>query len=154
MKIRPAEDKDKDGIIEMALLIHLESNYRNMTFDVDKVSALIDFIIQGDKRSLFGMVVEDVKGSLIGMMGGYCQPHWFSSEKVCCDYLIYVRPKHRGGPAAAMLVSAYKLWAKSTGAKMIMVGTTTGIRTEDATLFYDRMGFERCGIVMKLKEVD
>ena len=148
MIIKKATIDDMKDIIAMARAFHQESAARKYTLTNERIKELTALIIST------GMGILAVKeGEPIGMMGAMLQKNVFFDELMAGDYLIYVKPEHRGTEAAQLMVDYYIHWAKSYGAKCIGIDIESGINDERALNFYNKMGFITTGYHMKLEEM-
>lgn len=148
MIIKKATIDDMKDIIAMARAFHQESVARKYTLTDARIKELTALIIST------GLGILAVKeGEPIGMMGAMLQKNVFFDELMAGDYLIYVKPEHRGTEAAQLMVDYYIHWAKSYGAKSIGIDIESGINDERALNFYNKMGFITTGYHMKLEEM-
>jgi predicted GNAT superfamily acetyltransferase len=65
---------------------------------------------------------------------------------------VYVTPTRRGGIAARMLIDAFERWARDKGAARVLLGITTGVRTDATETFYNKLGYNTVG-VLTIKEM-
>lgn len=140
MNLRMATPDDLPAIVVLGLVMHQESSFAPMDYDVDRVKETISDLIN---KSQFVVVAEDTNGEVIGGMAGMVTQSWFGSDMVANDLAIFVHPDHRGGMLAVKLIKAFVHWAKLAGAKQIRPGVVSGNRTAEA--LYERLGFTRCG---------
>jgi GNAT superfamily N-acetyltransferase len=148
MIIKKATIDDLPVIIEMAKAFHRESDARKYTLTDERIKELTTLIIS---TGLGILAVKD--GEAIGMMGAMLQKNVFFDEVMAGDYLIYVKPEHRGTEAAQLMVDYYIHWAKTYGARCIGIDIESGINDERAINFYNKMGFRVTGYHMKLEEM-
>lgn len=146
-KTRAATVSDVDAIVEMGEAMAKESVYSDLGFSMEKVRKLAGIAIQAN---WFVRIVER-NGEVAGMMAAYCLPHWFSDVLTCSDILLYVKPEHRGGFAAVMLVSDFQDWARNTGAKLVTVGVTASKDPDSVVDFYRARGFVPMGAVLRME---
>lgn len=140
MKLRMATPDDLPAIVVLGRVMHQESSFAPMDYDVDRVKETISDLMN---KSQFVVVAEDTNGEVIGSMAGMCTQSWFGSDMVANDLALFIHPDHRGGMLAVKLIKTFVHWAKLAGAKQIRPGVVTGSRTAEA--LYDRLGFTRCG---------
>jgi len=146
--IRVATLNDIDTIVEIGNVMHLESSYRDLPFDCDKVKCLMAGLINGH-----GIVfVAEKGGSIIGGFAGGIADFWFNNVSHAFDYGLFILPDHRGGSAAIRLLSAFEHWAKSMGAVWCDVGITTGVHAEKTGKMYEKLGYHQSGLLYR-KEV-
>lgn len=140
MKLRMATPDDLPAIVVLGRVMHQESSFAPMDYDVDRVKETISDLMN---KSQFVVVAEDTNGEVIGSMAGMCTQSWFGSDMVANDLALFIHPDHRGGMLAVKLIKTFVHWAKLAGAKQIRPGVVSGSRTAEA--LYDRLGFTRCG---------
>lgn len=140
MKLRMATPDDLPDIVVLGRVMHQESSFAPMDYDVDRVKETISDLMN---KSQFVVVAEDTNGEVIGGMAGMVTQSWFGNDMVANDLALFVHPDYRGGLIVVRLVKAFVHWAKLAGAKQIRPGVVSGSRTAEA--LYDRLGFTRCG---------
>lgn len=140
MKLRMATPDDLPAIVVLGRVMHQESSFAPMDYDVDRVKETISDLMN---KSQFVVVAEDTNGEVIGGMAGMVTQSWFGNDMVANDLAVFIHPDHRGGLLVVRLVKAFVHWAKLAGAKQIRPGVVSGSRTAEA--LYDRLGFTRCG---------
>lgn len=140
MKLRMANPDDLPAIVVLGRVMHQESSFAPMDYDVDRVKETISDLMN---KSQFVVVAEDTNGEVIGGMAGMVTQSWFGNDMVANDLALFIHPDHRGGLMVVRLVKAFVHWAKLAGAKQIRPGVVSGSRTAEA--LYDRLGFTRCG---------
>lgn len=140
MKLRMATVDDLPAIVGLGCIMHQESSFAPMDYDVDRVKETFSDLMN---KSQFVVVSEDTNGEVISCMAGMCTQSWFGNDMVANDLAIFIHPDHRGGMLAAKLIKTFVQWAKLAGAKQIRPGVVSGSRTAEA--LYDRLGFTRCG---------
>ena len=140
MKLRMATPDDLPAIVVLGRVMHEESSFAPMDYDVDRVKETISDLMN---KSQFVVVAEDTNGEVIGGMAGMVTQSWFGNDMVANDLAVFIHPDHRGGLLAVKLIKTFVHWAKLAGAKQIRPGVVSGSRTAEA--LYDRLGFTRCG---------
>jgi GNAT superfamily N-acetyltransferase len=82
------------------------------------------------------VLVADVDGTVIGMIGLLVVPHLFSGELTCGEVCWFVDPAHRGS-AGLRLLRAAEQWAREAGAvTMQMIAPTAR-----AAALYERLHY-------------
>jgi GNAT superfamily N-acetyltransferase len=139
-----------DAIIELGKSMYVESDYQGMAFNEDKCRAFLSVVITTGLA-----IIAEKDGYLVGMLGAGLQQHIFTTTFMSCDYLFYVVPGYRGTGVAVRLINVYIAWAQGHGIKRenIYIGINAGINTEKIERFYNKIGFKRSGINLKLQEV-
>lgn len=148
MKLRLATVDDLPAIVVMGRILHQESTFATMDYDIDVVKETIGSLI--DKKQ-FVVVAEDTNGEVIGGMAGSVTQSWFGKDAVANDLSLFVHPDRRGGLVAYRLVEAFVQWARMAGAKQIRPGVITGNRSAES--MYERLGFKRCGATFFMEGV-
>ena len=147
MVIRPMCEQDIPAVLVLGKAMHQESAYRDMTFSADKCEKLIMWLLASPLA--FTVVAVDDGGKLCGIMAAHIAQHYFSSDYMIEDYLLYVRPEKRGGTIAMRLVSQFVEWAEKQNVKMIMCGISTEIETEKIIKLYQHFDFHTAGVLMR-----
>lgn len=140
MKLRMATVDDLPAIVMLGRVMHQESSFAPMNYDMDRVKGTISDLIN---KSQFVVVAEDKNGKVIGGMVGMVTQSWFGRDMVANDLALFVASDARGGMAAIKMMKAFVHWAKLAGAKQIRPGVTTGHAR--AEKLFERLGFARCG---------
>lgn len=140
MKLRMATVDDLPAIVMLGRVMHQESSFAPMNYDMDRVKGTISDLIN---KSQFVVVAEDTNGEVIGGMAGMVTQSWFGRDMVANDLALFVASDARGGMAAIKMMKAFVHWAKLAGAKQIRPGVTTGHAR--AEKLFERLGFARCG---------
>lgn len=140
MRLRLATVNDLPDIVRLGRIMHEESSFAPMDYDVDRVKETVGGLIE---KNQFVVVAEDINGVVVGGMAGFVSQSWFGHDDIANDLALFVHPEHRGGMLAARLVKAFVQWARLAGAKQIRPGVISGC--EVAEKLYERVGFRRCG---------
>lgn len=140
--IRRATLLDIPRLVHLGSLMHAESRFRVLTFDRDKLAALLQRIIVGELGAVF---VSEKEGEVIGGFAGLLTEHWASPSLVAYDLGLFIEPAHRGGTSAARLVRAFVRWARENGAQLITLGISTGVHAEETAKLYEAIGGRRIG---------
>jgi len=138
--IRPATKDDLDLLMLIAVSMHAESpRYSKLSFSHDKVLNLFVTLMSSQNCLL---LVAERGGDVIGAVAGFVAPHWFSDDLVANEYGVFILPEHRGGLTAVRLARAYIQWGKMMNAKLIQIGISTGVMTEETTALYLAIGLK------------
>lgn len=151
VKIHFGTPEDVEALVAMGKAMHEEApEHRRKDFSEAKARRLV--------QSLCGVLpppsvpscalVAVLENEPIGMMGGFVVEHFFGHDKTATDYVLYVKPEHRGGSAAVRLVRAFEEWAMQHDPYEIVPGVTTGIQTEKTVGFYRKLGYEVNGATL------
>lgn len=147
--IRPATHADIGALLVLAEQMHGESKVSAFPFAVDRVGRLLAGLVDLPTGCL---LVAEREGEIIGGFAGWCDLHWACDMKQASDFALFVAPGKRGGLAAARLIQAFKAWAHEQGADQTQIGISTGVRVNETTELFKRMGFETIGPIMELQE--
>ncbi len=146
--IRYAEESDIEQLLLLALQMHAESRYSALEFSIDKT---YDFFMSCISNPDYLLLVAEEDGQLIGGFAGYTFAHYCSDDICAGDFALYMQPDKRGGFAAYRLIKLFMGWAKMKGAKLIHLGTTTGIDAEGVAKLYERIGFKQVGGIFSFR---
>ena len=145
--IREATLEDIPALLALGQWMASESpRFSRLSFSRDRLTATLAQLIQSPQGFLW---VAEEGGGMVGGMAALIHPHWFSDDLVASDLALFMSPQARGGMAAARLLRHYKAWAMAHGAVLVQAGVSTGLRTENTAQLYERMGFERCGVILE-----
>jgi GNAT superfamily N-acetyltransferase len=150
VKIRDLEERHIPQVLSLAGLMHEESQYRDLTFDPERVLALCTRILVEPEE--LGLVAQYGQ-RIIGMLGAYLAPYEQGDELLAYDRLVYVSPGYRGSSAFVRLVRKYVAWAESHGARQIFLSQSTGIKTYQTHQLYQRLGFDPVGSIARMTNV-
>ncbi|GAA4401274.1 GNAT family N-acetyltransferase [Quisquiliibacterium transsilvanicum] len=140
MKLRLATVEDLPAICVLGRLMHEESTFAPMDYDIDRVKETVSDLM--DKSQLV-LVAEDTNGEVVGGILGKVTQSWFGNDLVANELGLFIHPDHRGGMLAARLVKTFVRWARMAGAKQIRPGVISGC--DLAVGLYERLGFRNCG---------
>lgn len=137
------DDKYRDQVIEIAHQIHQASLYANIIMDEDKLVQELSYASHTHPSGYFRLAVlgDKVYGAFLGMI----------SRGFFCDALIakdmgwWVKPEHRGSPAALRLLRDFEKWAKEMGATKSMIGQTGVENIDKTTRLFEHCGYEIVG---------
>ena len=133
-----------------AAMWHESSVYGHMEQDVDLMIEHA-YNVRADQESSF-LNVAVLDGETVGFFTGGLSPYGFHRQTFAYDRLFFVTPDKRGGRAARALITAFEVWARQRGAARILLGITTGTRTDATEKFYNKMGYNTVG-VLTMKEL-
>jgi L-amino acid N-acyltransferase YncA len=148
MRLRLATVDDLPAICVLGRIMHEESTFAPMDYDVERVKQTIGDLMH---KSQFVVVAEDKNGEVIGGMAGMVTQSWFGSDMVANDLSLFIHPNHRGGMLAVRLIKAFVQWARLAGAKQIRPGVISGNAT--AVRLYEKLGFAKCGATFVMEGV-
>lgn len=144
--IRQAVFADIPRLVELGAVMHAESPvFSRLRFDPQRLEATARYAIEHGFARVYV-----VGGSIVGGMLAIAAPHWCSSDLVACDLALFIDPAHRGGIAAARLLTQYAQWAQDMGAVMIRFGVTTGVHPAQTQALAETLGWRPTGITMEI----
>lgn len=148
--IRNAVHSDLEELIILGWEMHQESSYKRMSYSPERVAESFIQFIDSDNY-LFLVVEKDSR--LIGGFVGFVHPQWFSDELISGDLALFVEQGMRGGVCAAQMINRFCKWAISQGVERhnIQLGITTGVKVEETTRLYEKLGFIRTGSVFNYR---
>ena len=148
MQLRLATSDDLADIARLGRLMHQESSFAPLDYDVDRVKETIGCLID---KNQFVVVVEGKNGEIVGGMAGMVEQSWFGGDMIANDLALFLDPAVRGGRLAFRLVAAWITWAKMAGAKQLRPGVVSGSKAAEE--MYERMGFQKTGATFCMKGV-
>lgn len=146
--IRPASAFDLPGLLDLGERMHAESpRFSRLTFSRARLHDTLRHLIE----SPMGFVwAAENDGVLVGGMVAMASQHWASDDLVATDLALFIDPEYRGGMAPVRLVNQYRFWAThEMKARIVQVGLTTGVQTEQTARLYERLGLARCGLILE-----
>jgi GNAT superfamily N-acetyltransferase len=124
VQIRRAVEEDRLAIFKMSVSMHQETDFAQFKFDPQTaVNGIGQWIHGGNKQF---MLVADLGGSVIGMLGVVMRNVWFGPDVMASEEIFYVKPEHRGSRAAFKLMQGFVNEARSLGAHHLRAGVATG----------------------------
>lgn len=146
--IRKATLDDLPTLLALGASMHAESpRFSRLAFSASRLEETLRALILLPRGFV---LVAELDGELIGGMAAMCMPHWASADLLATDLALFVAPEHRGGLTAARLVRRYVGWAMGEGAKLIQLGVTTGVATEETARMFEAIGLRRCGVILEV----
>ena len=143
MIVRPATLDDVPAIIEMGEEIRRESVVPFPAINGEMVEMIARELFP--RRDLFCALIAEEDGVPAGMMTGMASHYLFSPYPVAQHDTFFVRPEHRGGRAARMLIDQFVEWATEIDAVRVILGVHTGIAPEKTGRLYRLLGFTEMG---------
>ena len=139
--IRPATANDIPDMIRMAAQFFDVSGLgRWFRFKPQDFAQTAAFFIENSKTEV--LVGEGPTG-VTGMAGAMSYPCWFDNAHLTAqEWLWWVDPSCRGGPAGAALRNGLEDWARGRGCSTMEMGALEASRPEIMTRLYKRKGYE------------
>ena len=88
------------------------------------------------------MYIAYIKEEPVGLIIGEIVDFYFSEAKFLKDMFIYVRPEHRGGKSAYLLMKEYLKFGKIKKVDDIFFQVSAGIDNEKSVEFLGKFGFK------------
>lgn len=132
-----------DQAVLIAREMHKNSVYSHMPLDEGKVIAQLSGCGKSYPDRYFRMAV---RGSeLLGGFYGVIRKTFFCDELTAHDMGWWIKSTARGSKAAILLLIDFADWGQQRGARVIMVGQSTGTNIERTTRLYEHCGFKVIG---------
>lgn len=150
VEIRKGTEQDIEQAVELGKAYYKESAFGSMEFDESKARELCSSLL----KSGLGIVADD-NGQIVGMMGAILITHVFTDTLMAQDVLVYIKPEYRGKGISSRLIAVYVNWAENHGVKKenIFLGINSGVDRAKTERIYNKLGFKRFGVTMRLQEV-
>lgn len=100
-----------------------------------------------DPNWLMAVAMDD--GKMVGLTVLFNFPMFFGPAGEIGDLCFYVVPEKRGTRAAKMLLDYAHQWADRSGASVVRLGITTGIRNDAVMRFLEKNGYQEVGPLME-----
>lgn len=149
MLVRPVQREDVVPLVEIGKVMHKESVYAHLDYDIEKLHQLGEGIAANPDSDWAAFTAIAATGERIGMLVGYIAEHTFGRDKVAQDFINFVLPERRGIMAGKAMIHMFEDWAKRKGVAEVYLGITTGVEVERTAKLYERLGYERAGILFK-----
>lgn len=135
-KIRPATLRDIGPMVNMGMNFHAASRYAKLINANRKtIEKTLMAMLCADSHQI---MVADIDGTLVGMLGLCTYPHPVSGEFTAAELFWWVEPEHRGTNGLRLLKKA-ESWAIRQGVTTLqMIAPTTEVEK-----LYDRLGYQR-----------
>ncbi len=132
--IREATEADIHALVTLGMAFLRESVYAaHIGENPAQAEKVARYLLEHPDGAV---LVADVDGSVVGMIGLMVVPHLFSGELTAGEVFYFVSPEHRGS-AGVRLLGGAEAWAKEHGAAQMQMIAPTARVCE----FYERMGF-------------
>ncbi len=135
--IRRGTRNDITAIFQLLTVMHAENGEGPLSFG--KTTGEIGTLL--DSGIVLVAVIDD---QIVGSIGLYEAPLWYSDAKRLSDLWTFVHPDHRKSRIATSLIAAAKEAAAKRGLTLNL-GITTPIRIKDKMRFYEHVGFRLIG---------
>jgi len=140
-KIPTLEEMQK--AVFLGISMYKEGQYKNLTFNVDKVHQMIKMWAADTNR--FYVCLAYVDGKPRGLITGYQDGYWFADEHYATTTMFFVDPTYRGHRVAYTLLQKFRDWAFEKGVAKIYLANSTGVKSDAGERLYEKVGGERMG---------
>ncbi|MCD6665631.1 MAG: GNAT family N-acetyltransferase [Hydrogenophaga sp.] len=144
MKIRLAQASDEAVLLQMARAMHAESRFAHFPLQEEQLRTLIAETLKDPKGRCI-LLAESAAAGVVGMLGGYVLPLFFTQAFIAQDQFFYVLAPHRGSSAAAKLLLAFERWAVNRQVHEININMSVAIDMERFDRFMTHAGYRTCG---------
>ena len=130
--------------VEIAREMHANSVYRDMPLDEEKTIRQLNYSgteVAPDRYFRIAVRGDELMGGFYGIV----RRTFFCDEINAHDLGWWVKQTARGSAAAVLLLNDFSSWARAKGARLVMVGQSTGINIERTTRLYEHCGFRVIG---------
>lgn len=121
--------------------------YAELDFDPKGCLAFLQRYLPPHDTKIGFVAVADEK--VVGFILVSTYKHPCLHGLLSADDLFYVEPSYRRKGAGRLLAQAYTEWAKDR-AKVVLMGSSSGILPDHADKFYREAGYTPCGVLAKL----
>lgn len=127
----------------MGALMHAESAFNHMPYDIEQVTQYALNLAQQNRLFVARMEQE---GKLIGFFAGRLDTFFFNRLTIASDFAFFVLPEWRGKTRDTVRsVQTFKNWARQRGATEVCVGISTNVEAERTGQMLTRLGFQHVG---------
>lgn len=144
MKIRLAQASDEAALLHMARCMHQESRFANYRLQEDKLKTVVADTLKDTQGRCLLLACSPSSG-VVGMLGGYVLPLFFTEALIAQDQFFYVLSQHRGSSAAMKLLLAFERWAVNRQVAEININMSVAIDMARFDRFMGRAGYMPCG---------
>ncbi len=146
--IRQATHADIPQLVEFFLAFKRRSPYATITHDLDRARATMRRCISSPGGYLALAMPE---GKIVAALMGETFEHWWSSRHYATDHILV---SYQSGAGEA-LVRDFCRWAWSRpNVVEVLLGQSSGRHVDGAQMFYEGLGFERCGGLYRLSRYE
>jgi hypothetical protein len=145
----PATVDEVRECAQMGALMHAESAYAALPYDVEQVTRYtLDLAQQG---RVFVSRMEQ-GGKLVGFFGGRLDKYFFNEHLIAFEFAMYVVPEWRGKTRDTIRsIETFKKWAQLRGADEVCIGVSTRVDPDRTGKLLVHRGFEHVGGMYKWK---
>jgi GNAT superfamily N-acetyltransferase len=145
---RPNQSATNAIIQSLLCDLHHESVFSSISIDQSKLDFLVDTFLKHPRH--VWLLYDSGDGRIEGLIMGYINEHFFSTELGAWDLAVFVRPERRGSMVAFRLFSEFRKWAATNGSKTPWLGTSARIKPARTRKFYTGLGMEEVGTLYRI----
>jgi hypothetical protein len=145
IEIVPWHPRYLDQAVHIGREMHELSLYRDMPFDEAKCFQQLSLASELTADRYFRLAVRN--GIVLGGFYGAVSRTFFCDEIIAKDMGWWVTKSARGGLAAILMLRDFEIWARSKGARKIIIGQSTGdhVDMEKLAKLYVHCGYRIIG---------
>lgn len=147
MDVRRITEADIEDVVELAREMHAAGSFSRFDFDPSTIRGVVRMAL-GDPKLVFCAIARR-HGAPVGAFLGHKTRFFFGSTPLAQELGNYVTPSARGTSAAVRMCRMFEAWAKEMGVGVVQVGVTVGINDEQATRFYEKLGYDHIGVALR-----
>lgn len=150
-KMRPYQISDIDAIC-LAVEKYLPElpHYKNITVSKERLAYLLRHNF-GNASYFQCWVLVNKNDEVVGGVAGYCTNGMVTWDLIANDVFLYVFPEYRTFQRGKQLVEAYKKWAQSRGAVLILASVQSGYEPDLFDKFMKMLDFRPVGTLYHLR---
>lgn len=145
--VRDAHGYEVDKLAAIAGRVLAEApTYTRLAFDQDKTANYIaGAILKQD--GWFIRVIADENDEPVGGLIGVCETSLFGPDKIAFDVTMMIDKSHRGKCIRQFIQCCedFRAWGIESGAKIVKLGVSSGIKIDSIANVLERLGFVRIG---------
>ena len=139
MELRRATPFDVSNVFELLKKMHSETEIKVSPIDTKKLLDTINAAIHNGV-----VLLAEIKGKVVGSIGGMLNSDWWSSEQYLGDFWFYVRPESRNSTIAIKLVKGFiKIGIEAN--VIVKLGHVYSGDIERKDSFFKRLGLVKAG---------
>jgi|TARA_R110002110_G_scaffold156032_1_gene350827 GNAT superfamily N-acetyltransferase len=139
MELRRATPFDVSKVFNLLKQMHSETEIRVSPINTKKLLDTINSAIHDGV-----VLLAEIKGKVVGSIGGMLGSDWWSSEEYLGDYWFYVRPESRNSKIAIKLVKAF-IKIGNEASVIVKLGHVYSGDIERKDSFFKRLGLVKAG---------
>ncbi len=139
MELRRATPFDVSKVFNLLKQMHSETEVRVSPINTKKLLDTINSAIHDGV-----VLLAEIKGKIVGSIGGMLNSDWWSSEEYLGDFWFYVEPKSRNSKIAIKLVKGFIKIGNEANV-IVKLGHVYSGDMERKDSFFKRLGLVKAG---------